>query len=205
MSISKVKYEYKPLGYSEQHFQDPLISYSVTVGVEYLERKNYSLASEILFYQSGGKESEEDLNNYHLVNTSGKAVLSYMSFGTYINFNPIDKAFKLQIQCGPRIDYVIGGLNAGSYRWIDINEELSRFNFGFTLGVGTYYNVKQFVVGVKAQYLNKFKKVADFDPESPENNFAIMGAEVSEQVFLVSFSIGYKFSSRGDRKESQKE
>src|SRR5210317_1636292 len=78
-SISKLDWALYPGSSEIRFFEKPLFSYGVTAGIEYLERKNFSLASEILFYESGGVESGEDNHSGYSEQEDQKAKMQYLS------------------------------------------------------------------------------------------------------------------------------
>ena len=190
-TYSKLDFVIFPGGSEIEFYQDPLFSYGVSAGIEYLERKNYSLTSEILFYQSGGKESGEENHSVHSKPEDQKAALQYLSLGTYINFNPIDRIIKLQIQLGPRVDYIVGGYTRQPYTGYSNSSKINRVQYGFNAGLGVYYNLEKLVFGLNAKYMHKLSKIIDYEPDRWDGEYAI-ATEVSDRVFLFGISVGYK-------------
>ena len=191
LTISTIDWAINPGGSEIKFFEDPLFSFGVTAGIEYLERKNFSLASELLFYESGGTESEE--NSQSGSSKTQKANLQYLSLGTYFNFNPLDRAWKLQVQLGPRIDYLVGGYNKSPFLGYNNSRKIERFQYGYNIGLGVYYNYNELVFGLSASYLGKLSKVVDYEPDHWDGAYA-MPAQISDQGFLIGMSIGYKLS-----------
>jgi hypothetical protein len=189
-SLSKLDWKYIYQEGYEQQYDDPLLSYAFSTGVEYLEQKYYSISSDLLFYRSGGNYSEEELNTNFVFNSPEMISVSYLSLGSSFNYNPLNNNFKLQLSLGPRIDYIISGTKNEPYNWIDEGNGLNKFNFGFTAGVGLYYNIDDYVFGLNAQYLYRFKKLADLEPsDAPQYTYG--GAVATEEVILFGVSLGY--------------
>jgi hypothetical protein len=172
-------------------YEKPLFSYGVTAGIEYLHRKNFSLASEVLFYESGGIESGEDKHSGYSEAEDHKARMRYLSLGTYFNFNPLDRTFKIQIQLGPRIDYIVGGYDQDPWKGYMNSRKIERFQYGFNVGLGGYYNMEKFVFGLNVKYMHKLSKIVDYQPDRWDGDFAVP-VEISDQVLLVTVSVGYK-------------
>lgn len=190
-SYSKLDWKYIGEAGEEQQYKDPIFGYSFSAGMEYLEHKYYSLSSDLLFYKSGGQYSEEELNSNFIFISPEKISLSYLSFGTSFNFNPINNKFRLQLSLGPRVDYVVAGAKESPYDWIDQRDGLTKFNFGITAGIGLYYNRDNYIVGINSQYLNRMQKLADLQP-SENTGLSYGGVEATEQIFLFGVSLGFR-------------
>jgi len=190
-SFSKLDWKYIGEAGEEKQYEDPVTSYSFLAGMEYLEHKYYSLSSDLLMYKSGGQYSEQELNSNFIFVSPEKISLSYLSFGTSFNFNPVNNKFRLQLSLGPRVDYIVSGSKESPYDWIDQRDGLTKFNFGITAGIGFYYNMEKYIFGINSQYLNRMKKLADLQPsENPGLSYG--GVEATEQIFLLGISFGYR-------------
>ena len=194
-SFSKLDWKYVEHFHidDEQQYHDPLQTFTVSAGIEYFEHKYYSITSDLYYYQSGGKYSEEEKNTIHTFKSPDKISISYLSIGSSFNFNPIDNKFKLQLCLGPRVDYIINSASENLH-WIDERNGLNKFNFGFTAGIGFYYSFDKYHIGVKAQYLNRIRKLADIKPAEsfPYNESGVIA---TEQVYLLGISLGYIIKS----------
>lgn len=189
-SYSKLDWKYIGQTGEEQQYKDPIVGYSFSAGMEYLEHKYYSLSSDLLFYKSGGQYSAEELNTSFTFLSPEKISVSYLSFGSSFNFNPINNKFRLQLSLGPRADYIVSGAKESPYDWIDQRDGLNKLNFGFTAGIGFFYNTDNYIVGINSQYLNRMRKLADLQPsENPGLSYG--GVEATEQIFLFGISFGY--------------
>lgn len=191
LTYSKLDWAIYPGGSEIKFFEDPLFSYGVTAGIEYLQRKNFSLTTEILFYESGGTETGEDSHSGYSEQEDQKAKMQYLSLGTYFNFNPLDKTFKIQIQLGPRIDYIVGGYGNDPWKGYMNSRKIERIQYGFNVGIGGYYNIAKFVFGVTAKYLHKLSKIVDYQPDRWDGDYA-MASEISDRVLFIGVSVGYK-------------
>lgn len=191
LTYSKLDWTIYPVGTEISFYEDPLFSYGVTAGIEYLQRKNFSLASEVLFYESGGKESADDNHSGYSEPKDLKAKMQYLSLGTYFNFNPLDRTFKIQIQLGPRIDYIVGGYNKDPWKGYMNSRKIERFQYGFNIGLGGYYNMEKLVFGLNVKYMHKLSKIVDYQPDPWDGEYEIP-SEVSDKVMLIAVLVGYK-------------
>ena len=194
-SFSKLDWKYVEHFHfdDEQQYHDPLQAFAVSAGIEYFEHKYYSITSDLYYYQSGGKYSEDEKNTNYLFKSPDKISINYLSIGSSFNINPINNKFKLQLSFGPRVDYIINS-NSESLHWIKERNGLSTFNFGFTAGIGFYYRFDKYLIGIKAQYLNRIRKLADIEPSDsfPYNEGGVIA---TEQVYLLNISLGYILKS----------
>lgn len=191
IAYSRLDWKYKYQEGNEQQYDSHLISYSFSAGVNYIEHKYYSVSSDLLFYRSGGKYSSEEKSTDFIFVSPEKISVSYISFGSSFNYTPLNDKFKLQLSLGPRIDYMVNGAKEVPLDWIDKRNGLNKFNFGYTAGLGLFYNLDDYTVGLNAQYLNRMKKLAKLEPSAPPQ-FTYGGVEASEQIILFGFSFGYR-------------
>lgn len=187
-SVSKLDWQYYDGGGSETYYEDPHYGYSLSAGMEYLEHKYFSVSSDLLLYNSGGKYSAEDKKITFSLMGPEQISVSYLALGSAFNFNPINNKFKVQLSIGPRIEYMINGSQKAPFDWIDKAEGLNKFNYGVTAGAGLYYGLEKYIFGVNAQYLYRVKKLAEVQAtyDSP-------GVDATEKVIVFGVSFGYRF------------
>lgn len=85
-SISKLDWQYYDGGGNEKYYEDPQYGYSFSLGMEYLEHKYFSVSSDLLLYNSGGKYSAEDKRITFSLMGSEKISVSYLALGSAFNF-----------------------------------------------------------------------------------------------------------------------
>lgn len=84
-----------PFGnYEERHFQKGRIAKSLFAGIEYFQKKNYSLASEIGFFQASAISEKKD--NWQIFKIQESIVLNNFSVSQLFNFNLLDRKTKIQ-------------------------------------------------------------------------------------------------------------
>ena len=186
-SVSKLDWLYYDGQISEKYYENPRLGYSLSVGLEYIEHKYFSVSSDVLIYNCGGENSSEVKTDPFRLMGPEKISVSYLALGSAFNFNPINNKFKVQLSIGPRIEYMIYGSKKEPYKWIDNSKGLNKFNYGVTAGAGLYYDIKKYIVGINAQYLYRIKKLAEVQAtyDSP-------GVDATEQVIIFGFSFGYR-------------
>jgi hypothetical protein len=83
---------------------------------------------------------------------------------------------------------MVSGSKKAPYDWVENSHGLNKFNFGVTAGVGLYYDLNKYIVGINSQYLYRVKRLAEVQAtyDSP-------GVEATEQVIVFGFSFGYRF------------
>jgi len=62
VSYSKLDWNYL-YPWKEKQYADPLYGFSFSAGMGYLEKKKFSLSSDLSIYKSGGKYSKEEQNS----------------------------------------------------------------------------------------------------------------------------------------------
>lgn len=193
---SSVDWKYKYLvGGEEVQYLNSLNSYMIGFGVELMHEKNFSLTSGVLFYEAGGQRSEkekEQISSYIFTSTDIISV-NYLSISPTLNFNPINNKIKLQIAFGPRVDFLVEGINEDPYLWINKRGGINRVNFGLSAGTGIFYKWNYLYIGINYLFTVRMRNVANLLPESTSTNY-YGGAEASEQIHLISISIGIDWS-----------
>ena len=187
-SLSKLDWLYYDGQVSEKYYENPILGYSLSAGIEYLEHKYFSVSSDILMYSCGGKYSIEDKTGPFKHMGPERISASYLALGSSFNFYPVNNKFKVQLSVGPRIEYMIIGTKEGPYNWIENSHGLTRFNYGVTAGVGLYYEIEKYVVGINAQYLSRVNDLAAVNA-----TYSSPGVKATQkQVLLFGFTLGYR-------------
>lgn len=189
-SYSKLDWKYRVYS-DEQQYKSPKMGYVLSAGLEYLQKKYISITSNLSIYQTGGKfASDEQINTYDIPSPD-KISIEYVSIGSNLNFNPINDKIKLQLSIGPRLDYIIGGINKDPLKWVDKYDGINKLNWGLTAGIGLYYRLRKCDIGLQAQFINHMEKLADLKPVIGQSLLRA-GADAKEQIFIMGASLGYK-------------
>ncbi len=176
----------------ERHYSAPLIGYSFNIGMEYLEYKKVSVTTSLMFYESGGKNTEAEKSNQgYIFQEPNDVRIDYFSLGTTFNYYPIKDKISLCLSLGPRIDLIESDLDISPLNWIDKKDGVSKTNYGFTAGSGLSYAKGDFKFGIEGMYLWKAKKLVELEPGYLYFGFT-PGAEASEQIFLFNVTFAWK-------------
>lgn len=176
----------EPGGYREVRYMKPVTGYALGLGLEYMDRGLFSLSSEVSFYRSGGKYTEDEeirLREY------SEIIVDYASFGTYVNINPINGATKLQLQIGPRVDLLLGDKDQDALFFLNQNDALAEINYGFNMGLGLYHYLGKMHLGVQGVWLQRFNGLINL---GISDSALGVGIKAQEAIFLFRLSIGYK-------------
>jgi hypothetical protein len=156
-----------------------VINHSASFGFEVLEQRFFSFTSGLNFYRTGGNSLSSRVN------------IDYVSFNNTINFNPINKKIKLQLQLGPRLDYILQNSleNTMAAR--------SKFNYGITTGIGAYYQFRKVQLGINAMNFGRQNILFDTQDYKSVNNFGSNWPRIimDEKFWLLNLSLGVKLNS----------
>jgi len=179
-SISKLEYTW-PWN-NDPLFEHKLIGYSIFAGIEYLDKRYFSLSSNIGMIRKGGKIEitayDNESNTYFKL--IDKVYLDYVSINTTINSKyPITKTVTAFISFGHRLDYI--------YKVYHLDlRGMKRFAPGLIMGGGLKYEISNVQLGLRADYYLDFSKIAGWTKER------IRSGVVPLNTYTVNLSIGYR-------------
>jgi len=193
ISYSKLDLTYKATyGAEEKQYEDALWGTPFFIGIEYLKQKNYSLSTEIGIYQAGGQYSFEEmnkkLNNQIVFHSPSVLQFNYFSINPCVNFNPLNKKFKIQFQVGPKLDFLIKK-DESAFSSVERSSGLYRTVFGFITGIGIYYNLNKIQFGINGKYLIGEQKISKWT-SSGQSTF-LEGIKASHCTYFFNLSVGY--------------
>jgi hypothetical protein len=187
-----------------QEFRIPIINYAVSAGAEFQNTKTVSFLPEISFYSSSAKRSDREQSYPSPVNPNGRPLgdltvpvsFQYLSFDCLVSFNTwtINKKVKVQLQAGPRFDFIVGNdLNKIFVPYTFPFNDFTKGNFGVTGAMGIYYQIKKFQAGIKANYLWRVNDVINMDIRDANSNpyMPYKKLVVTDNPILFSISVGY--------------
>jgi hypothetical protein len=165
------------------HTRDDL---SAFVGMEYLERKYWSISSNVGFVRKGGKESWWNTDSTGRVTSKATATetFDYLSFNTLFNLQyPFKAKWVPYVSIGPRVDFMVG--HTHFFPYFDYPGFLQKKSYGLVAAVGLRYAFSGFLVGIRAEHLYNFNHLVSQDDEIN-----------STHTSIVSVTIGYRLRSR---------
>ena len=176
-----------------KRFDQAIIGNSSFVGIDYLDRKYFSLSTNIGSVTKGGEEDRIHWVNYgedsmvaHDSSTI-KATLKYVSINSTFNFKyPIKDKIIPFLNVGPRIDYLFAN-NFVSVNGSGEIEELHKYNFGLILGGGVKYVFSKVQIGVRADKYINFNNIGKFSHQFIDNT-----TTANDKTFTINLSVGLK-------------
>jgi hypothetical protein len=165
------------------------VGHSLFLGLDYLEHKRYNLSSNVGLLQKGGADEFPEVNsNGDLTGNmvQDRASLNYISFNTCIDYKLMYTKDRQQfISIGPRVDFLYRHNKA--FNSIDEIGALKSISTGLIIGTGTKFNIKNFQVGLRADYYLNFNEVA--------GPFGPAGGEIKANTVTLNLSVGYILKS----------
>jgi hypothetical protein len=152
-------------------------SYSVQVGVDYLEKKWFSLSSQAGYMQIGGRETNNLLPQPEFKKVTERK--EYIQFNT--TFRPHIQTSKstLFVGVGPTVSLLAGDKRFQSPLYE--NYHYNRLRFGGKAELGITQDIKKFRFGLVGAYLLDFSPAAKSEFLSLYNN-----------AFAVAITTGYR-------------
>jgi hypothetical protein len=174
---------------------DPLIGNSLFLGLEYLDKKYYSLSTNIGYLRKGSTEEYQQVNQAgEWVKKERKQALDYVSINTMVDIKyPLQEKIIPFISLGPRIDYLLDDTYDGLMINEGINEDtgLNSFNYGMLLGGGITYDVSKFKIGLRSDYYLNAKQVVE-RPEHVTSAGGYSRYDVKDKTYTVNLIFGFK-------------
>jgi len=188
ISLSQLDWKYTGISV-DPIYKETFIGYSVLAGIDYLESKYFNLSGNLGVLRKGGK------GEIQLVNQSGEITgqtitntptLDYLLLNTTIEIKyPIKERISPFISVGPQFEYLLN--NSEQFDGLKKTNELHSTSIGLLLGGGVTYDLQKIQLGLRADYLVNFTKVADWTNEQTG-----IGGEIALKTFTTHLIIGYK-------------
>jgi hypothetical protein len=147
-----------------------IVGYSVSGGVNYMEKKYFNLSSNIGMISKGGRD---------FVNNEGETMkkylfINYITINTSIDFKyPIADKFIPYLSFGPRFD--ISPFDP------HYNNEYKMILFGLNLGGGIKYDLTKYQIGLRYDYYQNFTHLSN-----------TIGIKRDQHAFDINMTFGYK-------------
>ncbi len=185
-SISKLNWELSTLN-TKSIYNKTLLSYSVLMGVNYIDKKYFNLSSNIGLIKRGGK-ADRYLNDSDGKLTgeviTEKPALDYLTFNSTIDLKyPLNEKLVSFISCGPRVDYLLN--NSNHFDPLKSMNELEDITLGVILGGGIRYTRQNMEYGVRVDYYADLNSPAEWTVEN-------VNGKVSLNTLTVNCTVGYR-------------
>lgn len=171
---SGVFYSSLDIGNSD-FYDEKITSIPIMVGLNYLEKKNYYLSSEIGYMKVGGEDliymTDDPLNGY---SEQKKETFDVIQLNTTFRYKiPLKDDFHLFIGAGPKLDFFLTR-KFENYPLNILNYEMPSTIFGLLSEIGATYDINKISVGFVGRY-----------------NINIKNDIYNYQIFGLSISLGY--------------
>lgn len=159
---------------------------SFFAGMEYLEKRYWSISTNVGFVRKGGNAPGADTDSLGrpLPKTTVSETFDYISVNTLLNLKyPIKDKWTPYISLGPRVDFMT--THTHTFPYFDYPGYLHTRSYGMVYAVGIRYAFSNFLLGVRAEYLVNFNPLVQTDNETNYTHTSILSA-----------TVGYRFRSK---------
>lgn len=169
------------------------IGYAAYLGIDYLDKKFFNLATNVGIIQRGGRDSIPffDANGqYNGQFSQTDYFMDYISLNTLVELKiPIAKVFIPFVSAGPRVEYLVR--NHQSLNNLNKNDIVNNFNYGLLLGGGIKFKLNRIYIGARADYYFDFDEVADW-----KQNNSLSAGDFRNRTITASGFIGFQFNKK---------
>lgn len=169
-------------------FDEPIKSYTILVGIDYLDKRYVNLSSNFGIIRKGGKDVTKiyDQNGiYTGENYTKEAKLDYLSINTSFEFKyPIASSIYPFIGIGSRLDFLIN--HSDDFNDFKDYDKLKNIIPGILLGGGMKYEFDNFNIGLRSDYYIDLIKVANWQTSHP----FLKGGEVTMKTLTINLIFG---------------
>lgn len=185
-SVSKLNWELSTLS-TKSIYNKTLLSYSVLVGVNYIDKKYFNLSTNMGVLKRGGK-ADRYMNDKDgkLIGepTREKPALDYFTFNTTIDLKyPLNDKLVSFVSFGPRVDYLLNSSN--HFNILSNMNELEDVLVGALIGGGVRYTKSNMQYGLRVDYYADLTNPAEWTVGNASG-------KVSLNTLTVNCTVGYR-------------
>lgn len=136
--------------------KDNLMTYAISLGIDYFEHDYYYLSSEVGYIKLGAKENNSYIDNKH---TPVSETWNNVQFNTTFRVRYPLQSFFIYLGLGPKIDLLLDK-NKFSSNFLQDIPERNRLNIGAKSEIGFAYDFPKIRIGVNYSYNFNFMSVA---------------------------------------------
>lgn len=196
--IARSSLDFGPTELLMETYKGKVVHPSVFISCEYANQGKYSLSTEVLLYKSGGRETNVLINEQSLSNPLTEPLMirnSFISIGENLNFYPVNKKLKVELQFGPRLDIRLKTVS-GTFAIEKFSKDgFRRLNAGVSASGGIYYDNRNFRVGMRASYLQRAWDIGELQNVKIYSGRVFRIVQVQENVGMINLCLGYKLKS----------
>lgn len=163
---------------------------SFSIGMEYLEKKYWSISSNVGYVRKGGNEpgSNTDSLGRPIPITNLSETFDYVSINTLFNLKyPLKGNWEPYISLGPHADFMTS--HNHTFYYFDFPNVLNKRCYGMVYAVGIRHAFSHVLVGLRAEHLVDLTPLVHLGDET---NYT--------HTRFLSATIGYRFRSKRRRK-----
>ncbi|MDT0641577.1 outer membrane beta-barrel protein [Zunongwangia sp. F363] len=152
-------------------------SYSVNIGLDYWNRKQFYISSEVGYIKIGGYEKNPNLSEEL---SEIEETWDFIHFNSTLRlklFSNVDH--HLFIGAGPKMDLLVSDASFKSEVYSSYYE-MEKFSFGAKTEIGLVRDLERIRLGLNASYLLDIGKKVNSGPVNLKN-----------EIYQIMFSIGY--------------
>jgi hypothetical protein len=188
-TLSTLSWDLEHISSADPKYGETLVGYSVFAGVDYVERRYFSLAAHLGMLRRGGSSqlttAEQQLTE--------QLTLDYLSLNTTLDLKyPLGGGRYLPfVSVGPRLDYLVG--HSRHFDLIEDMNQLRSLAAGMLLGAGGKVAAGNLLLGLRADYYLNFGPVADWRKLNPGQ-----GGRISVSTLALSLTVSYRKPPKGN-------
>ena len=187
-AFSGMKWE-NSLASTDDYFNEIYVGFYTAIGLDYLQKKGFSLSSNIGYFTNGGKGTFRFLDELGVSrDTTQITKLQFFTLNTLANYHFFaEKTLSPFIGLGIGLNYQVSyDENVKLLEQFDEEDELNIILWGLIGKAGINVNLDHFRVGMEFMYNYNLNKLVDYEGMPGFSN------QVSVNYFSVLFSVGYR-------------
>jgi len=178
------------LASTDDYFSKGYTGFYATVGFDYLQKKGFSLSSNIGYNSNGGKGTVNysDEQGNIIGDTSQVTKLQFFTLNTLVNYHfRAEKTISPFIGLGIGMNYLVSyDENMKLLEQFDEADELNIILWGLIGTTGLKMNLDHFVVGMEFMYNYNLNRLVDYEGMLGFSN------QVAVNYGALLFSVGYR-------------
>ena len=188
-TVSNMKWE-NSLSSTDKVFNENYVGFYTVIGLDYLQKKGFSLSSNIGYFTNGGKGAvsyTDELGNI-IGDTTHTTKLNFFTLNTLVNYNFMaQKKISPFVGLGVGLNYLVSyEENVKLLEQFDKVDELNIILWGLIGAAGLNVNLDKLRLGVEFMYNYNLNKLVDSTGAPGFSN------QISVNYFSVLFSVGYR-------------
>jgi len=178
-----------PIDGEYSDFKTSLNGNTLFLGIDYFNRKYFSLNSNIGYLQKHGEKSyDKYYDDQHASTVQAETSIEQLNINTKINLKyPIKEKLVPFLSLGLSYDYLLSDSHKE-----DRISNVEPGIFGLIIGGGAYYNISRIQIGFNIDYCTYFSNFGDLESHpSPGMTGFLPQEDIKSRAILAGVTIGY--------------